>query len=156
MPTPQPSRGGCLHHGYATTAAKQLGDSEITELDMREAGYEPLEPDRGAARPWRCRHMPCGNTVTPRLDKFRRGEGCCAHCASYGFNLTKPAIVYVLHHERLGAVKVSTGSTDRTDKFSRNGWMLVQTADFATGAAARALEQGSFETSGTTWASTTI
>jgi hypothetical protein len=86
--------------------------------------------------------MPCGQEVRARLSKIRRGEGACRYCASYGFNLLNPAVVYVLHNPALGAVKVGiTGGDDRIGKYVRNGWTLLHSAGFTAGAAAWAVEQ---------------
>jgi hypothetical protein len=109
---------------------------------MRTAGYLPLEPYPGADHRWSCRHTPCGREVTPRLSKIRAGEGGCRHCARYGFNLTNPAVVYVLHNPALHAVKVAiTGGDERISKYLRSGWILIQTAGLETGAGAWAIEQ---------------
>jgi hypothetical protein len=86
--------------------------------------------------------MPCDREVTARLSKIRRDEGACRYCARYGFNLLNPAVVYVLHNPGLGAVKVGiTGGEERTAKYVRNGWTLLQATGFVTGAAAWAIEQ---------------
>jgi hypothetical protein len=91
---------------------------------------------------WRCQHVPCGREVTARLNKIRSGQGCCRYCAPYGFNLTNPAVVYVLHNPALRAVKVGiTGGDERIGKYVRNGWTLIHTAGLQTGAAAWATEQ---------------
>jgi len=106
------------------------------------AGYLPLEPYPGVMYVWRCQHVPCGREVTARLNKIRSGEGCCRYCARYGFNLANPAVVYVLHHPALHAVKVGiSGGDERVGRYIHNGWTLVKTAAFATGAAAWATEQ---------------
>ncbi len=134
--------GGCITCGYEAMKAKQRHDPDEAEREMRGAGYIPLEPYPGADHRWRCRHMPCDREVTARLSKIRRGEGACSYCARYGFNLVNPAVVYVLHNPALGAVKVGiTGGDERIGKYVRNGWTLLQTAGFATGAAAWAIEQ---------------
>jgi hypothetical protein len=134
--------GGCIHCGYAAARAKQLHDPDQAEREMRNAGYLPLELYPGADHRWRCRHMPCDREVAARLSKIRRGEGACRYCARYGFSLATPAVVYVLHHPGLGAVKVGiTGGDERISKYVRNGWILLQAAGFATGAAAWAVEQ---------------
>jgi hypothetical protein len=109
---------------------------------MRSAGYIPLEPNPDADHRWRCRHMPCDRDVMAKLTRIRRGEGACRNCARYGFNLLNPAVVYVLHNPALGAVKVGiTGGDERIGKYVRNGWILIHSAGFATGAAAWAVEQ---------------
>jgi hypothetical protein len=89
------------------------------------------------------RHEPCGNEVTARLQKIRAGEGCCARGATYGFNLTAPAVVYVLHHTEFAAVKVDiiAADSDRVERFTRRGWALAGRRWFATGSQARDVEQ---------------
>ena len=80
--------------------------------------------------------------MTARFNKVRQGEGACRYCARYGFNLLNPAVVYVLHNPALRAVKVGiTGGEERISKYVRNGWTLLQTAGFTTGAGAWAVEQ---------------
>jgi len=134
--------GGCITCGYAAAKAKQRTDPDQAEREMRRAGYLPLEPYPGAVHTWRCTHMPCGQEVRARLSKIRRGEGACRYCASYGFNLLNPAVVYALHNSALGAVKVGiTGGDERIGKYVRNGWTLIHSAGFTAGAAAWAVEQ---------------
>lgn len=48
---------------------------------MRAAGYEPLEPCPGNGKPWRSRHLPCGNIVSPRPAYLSAGRVGCAECA---------------------------------------------------------------------------
>jgi hypothetical protein len=136
-------RGGCLTCGFASNRLKQLGDPVQAVADIQAEGYHPLEDYPGASKPWRARHEPCGNEVVARLQKIRSGEGCCAHCATYGFNLTAPAVVYVLHHAELAAVKVgiTAADSDRVERFIRRSWTLAGTRRFATGAQAREVEQ---------------
>jgi hypothetical protein len=110
---------------------------------MKAAGYEPLEEYPGAGRPWQCVHEPCGNEVRARLQKIRSDEGCCAHCATYGFNLTAPAVVYVLHHPKHAVVKVgiTAATSDRVARFEKKGFTVVGVVNFATGQQARDVEQ---------------
>jgi len=119
-----------------------MRDPDQAETVMRAAGYLPVEPYPGAGRRWRCRHVPCGREVTARFNKIRSGEGACRYCATYGFNLLNPAVVYVLHNPALGAVKVGiTAGDERMSRYVRNGWTVLETAGFTTGAAAWAIEQ---------------
>ena len=136
-------RGGCMTCGLLSSRLKQLGDPIQAAADMRTDGYEPLEDYPGASKPWRCRHRPCGKEVRARLEKIRAGEGCCAHCATYGFNLTSPAVVYVLHHDDYAAVKVgiTAAESDRVDRFTRRGWVVIGVRSLPTGAQARRIEQ---------------
>jgi hypothetical protein len=136
-------RGGCWRCGLASSASNQLGDPVKAVADMKAAGYEPLEEYPGAGRPWQCVHEPCGNEVRARLQKIRSDEGCCAHCATYGFNLTAPAVVYVLHHPKHAVVKVgiTAATSDRVARFEKKGFTVVGVVNFATGQQARDVEQ---------------
>jgi len=99
--------GGCLKCGYAATSAKQRHDPNQAEQEMRTAGYLPLEPYPGADHRWRCRHIPCGNEVAPKLYKIRRGEGGCRNCAPYGFTFDAK----LLHPDHLCQI-VDQGQSD--------------------------------------------
>lgn len=48
---------------------------------MRAAGLEPLDDFPGSKAPWRCLHLPCGNTVNPTYGAVKSGQGGCAYCA---------------------------------------------------------------------------
>ncbi|MFD8643358.1 hypothetical protein ACFV14_24045 [Streptomyces zaomyceticus] len=50
-------------------------------IAMRAAGYEPLEPYPGSGKPWRSRHLPCGNIVSPRPAYLSAGRVGCTACA---------------------------------------------------------------------------
>jgi hypothetical protein len=133
---------GCVNCGYEAARAKQRHDPDEAAKEMRGAGYLPLELYPGVMYGWRCQHIPCGREVIARLNKIRSGEGCCRYCASYGFNLANPAVVYVLHNLALRAVKVGiTGGDERIGKYIRDGWTLIDAAGLETGAAAWAIEQ---------------
>ncbi|MFF2073541.1 hypothetical protein ACFVXG_02170 [Kitasatospora sp. NPDC058162] len=73
---------GCRQCGRtAAGRRRRAAGRERAEADMRAAGYEPLDPYPGARVRWRCRHLPCGRTVHPRLFKIRAGGGGCLGCA---------------------------------------------------------------------------
>jgi hypothetical protein len=48
---------------------------------MHAAGFEPLEPYRGADRPWRCRCTTCGKESTPVYGNVQQGRSSCRYCA---------------------------------------------------------------------------
>ncbi|WP_369228561.1 hypothetical protein AB5J52_48840 (plasmid) [Streptomyces sp. R39] len=127
--------GGCRQCGRQQTSAKQLGDAVKAADEMNAAALQPLEPYPGYNNPWRCIHTPCGNEVRPRLASIRAGQGGCTHCATYGFNLTAPAIVYVLHHRDQDVVKVgiTAATSDRVARFEKRGFTVVGSLDFQTG-----------------------
>jgi hypothetical protein len=66
----------------------------------------------------------------------------CSGCADWGFDMTAPAVLYLLHHPVLGAVKVGiTGGSERIRRFGQRGWTLQHNLTFPTGAAAWTLER---------------
>lgn len=112
---------------------------------MVAAGLEPLEPYPGVRVPWRCRCMNqvCGADVFPTLGSVNsRGTGC-SECAEYGFKRDRPALVYLLHHQRLQAAKVGICNlgTGRIEKHLGRGWQLHKTLSFALGRDAERLER---------------
>ncbi|MDD9376489.1 hypothetical protein M8Z33_07350 [Streptomyces sp. ZAF1911] len=136
-------RVGCLECGFASNKTKQLGDPVQAAADMREAGHEPLEVYPGAAHPWRCVHQPCGRTVRPRLHHIRSGQGGCSNCAAHGFNTAAPAVLYVLHHPVLVAVKagITWSESDRIERFEKRGWLRIRVWPYAIGREAKAVER---------------
>ena len=137
-------QSGCLRCGYASTGAKLRENPAKAAADMEAAEYTPLEEyPGGSAVLWRCIHRPCGREVMARLNVIRRGRSCCAACATYGFDVTAPAIVYVLHDPKLGVVKVgiTAATSDRVASFVKLGFAVVGTLAFEVGQQARNVEQ---------------
>jgi len=95
---------------------------------MRAGGFEPLAPYSGRSKdPWHSRCLDCGRTSTPTLATTRKGHRC-RFCAPYGIDLHAPAIVYVVRHRTLRAVKIGIAGTgiayDRVADHQRHGWDL--------------------------------
>jgi len=136
-------RGGCPACGPINAGLKQRTVPEVAQAQLRAGGFEPLEPYPGlASRPWRCRCLTCGTETKAPLYKVRNGIGVCSGCAAWGFDMTVPAVLYLLHHPQLGAVKIGiTGDPGRLLRFRRRGWNVDHTVLFRTGAAAWTLEQ---------------
>jgi hypothetical protein len=136
-------RGGCLGCGVIQGGLRQRTLPEVAETQMRAGGFEPLEPYPGLASvSWRCRCLTCGHETRAPLFKVRNGIGVCSGCAAYGFDMTAPAVLYLLHHPQLGAVKVGvTGHMERILRFEQRGWNVQHALLLATGAAAWALER---------------
>lgn len=49
---------------------------------MIDAGVEPMEPYASGRKPWPCRCLTCGKTVSPRLDAILAGQGGCRWCGN--------------------------------------------------------------------------
>ena len=135
-------RGGCRTCAVIEGGLKQRTPPDVAEAQLRAGGFEPLEPYPGlASSPWRCRCLTCGGGTRAPLFKIRNGIGVCSGCADWGFDMTAPAVLYVLHHPRLGAVKVGiTGHQERILRFEQRGWDVQHVLLFRTGAAAWTIE----------------
>lgn len=101
---------------------------------LRDAGYQPLKDYPGAGRPWlvKCR---CGNETSLRIGAVDNGQRGCRACAESGFNADKPAVVYLLEHSELQALKIGvTGiGTVRIPTFCKHGWLAVVVEQFTQG-----------------------
>jgi hypothetical protein len=118
-------------------------DPDVAAANMRAAGAEPCGPFPGCNLPWPCTCLTCGNAITPRYSNVRRRCRACRFCAG-GPDPTAPAMVYVVIHHGLGAVKVGVTSlearTDRIDSHRRRGWDVVNTVKTPTGDIAYRIE----------------
>jgi hypothetical protein len=136
-------RGGCQACGVLDGGLKQRTPPDIAEAQLRAAGFEPIEPYPGlASSPWRCRCLTCNCETRAPLYKVRNGIGVCSGCANWGFDMSAPAVLYLLHHPQLGAVKVGiTGHVERIHRFEQRDWEVQHALLFQTGAAAWTVEQ---------------
>jgi len=56
-------------------------DSKVAVTEMLSAGYEPLEPYKNSKYPWSCKHLKCGETITPTYNQIQQGWRGCKHCS---------------------------------------------------------------------------
>lgn len=64
--------------------SSKSSNAEQADIEMRAAGFQPLEPYPGrATEPWHCR-CSCGNEVMTRLSFVRSGTTGCKKCARAG------------------------------------------------------------------------
>jgi hypothetical protein len=56
-------------------------DSKVAVKEMKSAGYEPLEPYKNSKHPWKCKHLECGETITPTYNQIQQGWRGCKHCS---------------------------------------------------------------------------
>jgi hypothetical protein len=137
------SRGsGCRYCGIGKRVVAQAVPAHQASAEMRAAGLEPLEPYTNSKKPWLSRCHKCGNKVRPTLSNVRRGGGC-RYCADYGFQPSKPAIVYLITNQEWRAHKIGIAGveTSRLDIWKRYGWDVHATLRLDRGDAAEAIEQ---------------
>ena len=124
------SRGTCDE----CKPSARLSADEAVAL-MLAAGMEPLEPYRNARTPWRSKCVECGEIGTPRFANIRAGQRGCRSCNYYGYDITAPAILYVLINREHDAVKVGVTNQGslRLRNLSRGGWKPGKVWEFPEG-----------------------
>jgi len=115
----------------------------VDEVDaiekMQEAKLQPLEPFKTANTKWKCKCLVCENIVYPRYGTIQAGHGGCGFCATYGFNLEQPAIIYLITNKELSAHKIGitnlyeSKENSRMMKHRQNGWSTFKKMEFSTG-----------------------
>lgn len=75
-------QGPCRECGQDATHSALRLDEEVAVTLMRSMGLEPIAPFPGVDAPWKCRHLPCGRTVSPTYTNTKRGQGGCVRCAA--------------------------------------------------------------------------
>ena len=66
--------------GCAFCSGMRVDENEALRI-LKKNKLKPLEPYPGNKQPWKCVHIPCGKTVTPRYNSLQRGQGPCKYCA---------------------------------------------------------------------------
>jgi hypothetical protein len=131
--------------GYCSKV--RVDEADAVEL-MKKSNLLPLEPFKTANTKWRCKCLSCGNIVFPRYGTIQSGNGGCRFCASFGINLDKPALLYLITNSNFAAHKIGItnldddGNNSRMVKHKRNGWETYKSAKFSKGEYALIVEQG--------------
>lgn len=99
-------------------------------------------------KPLKCICLVCKSTVTPRLGNLIQGHKGCLVCtyqnANYrGFDLTKPAILYLCTSANFQAHKIGISSSEKTRmrRLKQDGWDIVKKFIFLNGGEAMQIEQ---------------
>ncbi|MGW8863322.1 hypothetical protein ACWGNY_30620 [[Kitasatospora] papulosa] len=131
--------------GRCTSCSGRALSHEEARRRMVEAGVEPLAPYSGSRRrAWKSRCRECRSILDPgpSLANIERGQGGCGNCASYGFNPTAPAYVYLLGHKSLRALKWGIANSERRIiNHGYGGWAVLARWNSATGTEAHAVER---------------
>lgn len=138
-------RIGRQKYGCAKCSGNYVDPKEAKDF-MKLSGYEPLVPFSGAHQSWESTHLLCGNVVTPSYSTLKSGNGGCKYCAEYGFQYSKPAYLYLITNEALGAHKIGIANpakikkSDRLHRYRHNGWSVIKVWDFPNGKVAEEIE----------------
>lgn len=124
-------------------AGKAVNEQKAEKL-MKNAGLTPLAPYPGALAPWPSKCGTCGNTTNPSYSTVRMG-GRCVFCYPGGVDYKQPAILYLITHSELNALKIGiqTYNSNRIWTHVRKGWVIHKLWGIATGKIAREIEQDS-------------
>jgi len=73
------------------------------------------------------------------------GHGGCLNCSDIGFKPKQPALLYLITHEQMNAIKVGITNTttviNRLDQFKRYGWRIHKKYRFKKGIEASKVEE---------------
>jgi len=130
-------KSGCK---YCSGTAVDATDA-VAVFESR--GIRPIEPFSYTHRPWKSIHLSCGREISPTYADVAHANGGCKFCATKGIDLTKPAHVYLITNEVLGAHKIgiSGEKSKRINVHQREGWQVWNTVLFPTGEIAYSIEQ---------------
>jgi hypothetical protein len=134
--------------GCMTCSGAKIADPKKIERIMKKAKLIPLVPYSGGHKKWKCECAKCGETVYPEFNSVLSGQGGCIFCAEIGFNYKKPAIVYVISHHQMNAIKIGItnidSKPDRLKQFQQYGWEIHKRYDFQKGINAFKVEKDVF------------
>lgn len=135
-------QGGCRRCGSMEGGRKRVMDASKAEATVRAAGHEPLESYPGAAKPWLLSCSACGHVARYLYLNIARRGSQCSRCSTGGFDCSAPAVVYLLRHEEMGALKVGVAGAEasRIEVHGRHGWIEIAREGLASGAEALLME----------------
>ncbi len=122
-------------------------DPKSAVILMKKAKLEVLTPYKSQKTKWKSRCLRCKNIVYPMYASVRNGQGGCMYCAEKGMDMNAPSYLYLIKHERYGALKIGIGNelsnqkSDRIRIHLRNNWVVLKKWQFETGAQAYFIEQ---------------
>ena len=64
-------------------------DSRVAVNEMKSAGYKPLKLYLNSKHPWKCKHLKCGEIITPTYNQIQQGWRGCIHCSGEYVDPTK-------------------------------------------------------------------
>lgn len=135
----QRGQGGCKY-----CAGKVITQAQAKKLFIK-AKLMPLEPYKSSSTKWKCRCLVCDQIVYPTYGNVYMGHGGCVFCSEIGFKPRQPALLYVITHAQLNAIKIGITNTTtiikRLDQFKRHGWQIHKKYSFKKGIDASSIEE---------------
>lgn len=132
-------RGGCKY-----CAGNVITQAQAKKLFIK-AKLMPLEPYKSSNAKWKSRCMKCNEIVFPTYGNVYMGHSGCVYCSEIGFKPQQPAILYLLSHDQMNAIKIgitnNTTIISRLDQFKRHGWKINKKYRFKKGIEASKIER---------------
>jgi len=134
----QRGSGGCKY-----CAGMVVTHAQAKKLFI-SAKLMPLEPYRNSSTKWKSECMVCGEIVYPTYGNIYMGHRGCLNCSDIGFKPKQPALLYIITHTNLNAIKIGITNTstiiNRLDQFKRHGWQIHKKYSFKKGIHASTIE----------------
>jgi hypothetical protein len=131
-------QSGCIY-----CAGLRVDEEKAIKLANKN-GFTPLVKYPGAKVGWECICNVCGQVSKPHYSSMQQGVNRCKFCATGGFDFNKPAIVYLITHNELGAHKIGVAGAakhnERLTKHTKQGWTVYEHKEFKKGIDAFNLE----------------
>ena len=131
-------QSGCIY-----CAGLRVDEKKAIKLANKN-GFTPLVKYPCAKVGWECICNVCGQVSKPHYSSMQQGINRCKFCATGGFDFNKPAIVYLITHNELGAHKIGVAGAakqnERLTKHTKQGWTVYEHKEFKKGIDAFNLE----------------
>jgi hypothetical protein len=134
----QRGQSGCKY-----CAGKVVSQAQAKKLFLK-AKLIPLEPYKTSNAKWKSQCLNCNQIVYPTYGNVYMGHSGCVYCSEIGFKPQQSAILYLITHPQLNAIKVGITNTktiiSRLDQFKRHGWLIHKKYSFKKGITAAEIE----------------
>jgi hypothetical protein len=132
-------QSGCIY-----CAGRKVDEIDALKLATK-CGFIPLVKYPGANTPWKCKCKVCEKISNPRYTTMQQKQGGCKYCKVGGFDFKKPAIIYLITHDKFGAHKIGVAGAakhnERLAKHRARGWKVHKHREFKVGEDAFSIEQ---------------
>jgi len=128
--------------GACAYCAGRSVDSAVAEGKMLAADFQPSVPYPGSNLPWPGVCLKCGQPGSPQYNSVQQGQGACASCSGYGYNIGKPGTLYVVASADWLKVGITNNPKSRlSDHRSQGLTDVLHLIKFSSGQAALDLEK---------------
>jgi hypothetical protein len=132
-------QSGCVY------CAKKKVDPDDAMALFLENNLKPLVPFKKTDSKWKSECLQCHRIVYPTHHMVSQRSGGCKYCSTLGMDFTKPAYIYLITHEELGAHKIGISgefaAENRILDHAKQGWKLYKRRTFESADKTYEIEQ---------------